>query len=206
VRTVQADGAWPEGPGLLDQADGVVLYLGAGARWMESDADRLQAFRRLASRGGGIVALHWSIGTKEAEYIDPARSLLGGIHGGPDRKYIVTEGDLKVVDRQHPITRGVDNLTLYDEFYYRLKFAEAGTVTPLVQVTLEERPETIAWAYERPDGGRSFGFSAMHFHRHWDVESLRRLIAQSVLWTVDLPIPDEGLDVSVSAEALKLEQ
>jgi hypothetical protein len=33
-------------------------------------------------------------------------------------------------------------------------------VTPLIRVPLDGEKETVAWAWERPDGGRSFGFRA----------------------------------------------
>jgi len=201
----QADEPWPEGPRLLQHADAVVLYLGQGARWIQADPERLKAMQQLAARGGGIVAVHWAIGAKDAKYIDAHRKLIGGIHGGPDRKYVICEGDLQVADPKHPIASGIDDFRLYDEFYYRLKFAGEGTIQPILQVPIEGTVETVAWAYQRPDGGRSFGFSGMHFHKHWRLPTCRRLIAQAVLWTLRMPIPKQGLAVDVAEEDLKLE-
>jgi len=204
VTLTKADEPWPEGPAMIDRADGVVLYLGQGARWIQKDPARLAAFKRLADRRGGIVALHWAIGTKDARFIEAHQKLIGGIHGGPDRKFIITESRLEVVDERHPITRGVEDLLLRDEFYYRLKFARDGTIQPLVRVSIEGRPETVAWAYLRPDGGRSFGFSAMHFHAHWGLVSCRRLITQGVLWTLGVPIPEKGVAVEITEPGLEI--
>ena len=200
----QADGDWPEGPRLLKDADGIVLFLDEGSRWEQATPERQEALRALRDRGGGVVCIHWAIGGKDAKYIPFHLALLGGCHGGPDRKYVVTETDLKVVDRQHPITSGVEDLRVKEEFYYQLKFADKGTIQPLLKATIDGRPETAAWAFERPGGGRSFGFCCMHYHDSWKIPACRRLIAQGLLWTLKMPVPEEGLPVKVTEEDLKL--
>jgi hypothetical protein len=148
------------------------------------------------------VGLHWGIGAKDDQYVARHLELMGGMHGGSDRKYVVTETDVQVVDRQHPITRGMDNVRLDDEYYYQLKFAKQGKLTPLLRATIDGKPETIAWAFERPDGGRSFGFGGMHYHKLWREVGCRRLVAQGILWTLKLPIPQKGLPVEVSEDDL----
>jgi type 1 glutamine amidotransferase len=200
----KADEPWTEGPELLNDADGVVLFLGQGARWEQADPRRLEALQQLAARGGAIVGVHWAIGAKDAKYIPRHLELMGGCHGGPDRKYTFVETDVKVVDRRHPITFGIRDFRLEDEYYYRLKFAKNGTIQPLIHAVIDGQPETVAWAFERPDGGRSFGFSGMHYHRNWGIPACRRLIAQGLLWTLKMPVPKEGLAVEISEEDLKL--
>lgn len=200
----QADEPWPEGPDLLKDADGIVMFLGEGSRWEQTDPKRYQALKDLAARGGGIVAIHWAIGGKDAKYIPGHLDLVGGCHGGPDRKYTLTETDVKVVDKHHPITLGLRDMRLDDEYYYRLKFAKTGTIQPLLQATIDGKPETVAWAFQRPDGGRSFGFGGMHYHRNWQRAACRRLIAQGLLWTLKMPIPKAGLPVKVTQDDLKL--
>ncbi len=181
AKILNADGDWPEGPGLIREADGIVLYLGEGGRWMLADAKRREAIAALAARGGAIVGIHWAIGARDAKYIPGHLKWMGGMHGGPDRKYTFSTADLTLVAPKHPITRGVEPLRLKDEFYYQLKFAKQGKVTPLVAASIDGKAETCAWAFERPDGGRSFGFCAMHDHVNWGLVPCRRLIAQGVL-------------------------
>ena len=197
VQVLAADEPWPEGPELIKKADAVVLNLGQGARWEQVDPKRYEALKDLAARGGAIVGIHWAIGAKDAQYIEGHLALMGGCHGGPDRKYILTETDVQVSKPRHPIARGIDDFRLDDEYYYRLKFAKQGTVTPVLAAVIDGRPETVAWTFERPDGGRSFGFSGMHYHANWKRPELRRLLAQAVLWTLKLPIPEKGLSVDV---------
>jgi hypothetical protein len=99
IVTVRADEPWREGPELIARADGVVLYLSEGARWMNHDLKRREALAKLAARGGGIAVLHWAMGTKDAKHITGCLQLLGGCHGGPDRKYKVLETDAVFVER-----------------------------------------------------------------------------------------------------------
>ena len=204
---VQADDPWPDGPKLLDEADGAVLFVSEGAKWVGADADRLQAFERLAERGGGLVVLHWGMGTREAGPIDGFLKLFGGCHGGPDRKYkVLDDAEVRVANREHPITRGIGNLRVRDEFYYRLKFVQPpGTIRPVIQVPIDGELETVAWSWDRPGGGRSFGFSGLHFHENWSRHEYRRLVVQAVMWTLNLPIPEKGITVDAASEDLELQ-
>jgi len=205
ITVVRADEPWKEGPELLARADGVVLFLSEGARWMQHDPKRKEALAQVASRGGALVALHWAMGTKDAGPIDNCLHLLGGCHGGPDRKYKVIETDAILADPKHPIATGLRDFHVKDEFYYRLKFVKPeGSVRPIVQVKIDDNLETVAWAWQRPDGGRSFGFSGLHFHDNWRLPEYRRLVAQGVLWSLKLPIPADGLKVDIAPEDLKI--
>lgn len=203
ITTVRGDEPWREGPKSIARADGVVLFLTEGARWMNHDAKRREALAKLAARGGGISVLHWGMGTKDAKNIDGCLQLLGGCHGGPDRKYKVVETKAVIADRKHPIMAGIKDFRVRDEFYYRLKFVKAKKgIHPLIRVTIDGQPETVAWSWQRPDGGRSFGFSGLHFHRNWRLQAYRRLAAQGVLWTLKKPVPKEGLDVGAAKDVL----
>lgn len=202
---VSADEPFRAGPELLDKADGAVLFLSEGAKWIQQDAQRLAALERLAARGGGLVGLHWGIGCRDAQYIENYVKLLGACHGGPDRKYAVVTATTEIAAPRHPIMTSVEPITVEDEFYYRLKLARPdGSVTPLLRVRIEEESQPVAWAWERPDRGRSFGFSGLHFHKNWEQTAYRRMVAQGIVWTLKLPIPEGGLNVDVAADDLRL--
>jgi type 1 glutamine amidotransferase len=188
VEIVRADGAWPEGPELLKQADGAVLYLSEGAKWLSADDRRYQAFVQLAERGGGLTALHWAMGTKEAEPIEKFQRLLGGCHGGPDRKYKV--GEMAVVPvSDHPITAGLAEFNVREEFYYQLKFPKGIQYQPLFHAEIDGEKYPVAWAWPRPNGGRSFGFSGLHFHENWRRPEYRQLVSRGILWSLKLDPP-----------------
>lgn len=202
---VKADEPWPEGPKLIDAADGVVLLVTQGARWMQTDPERHAAFKRLAARKGAIVALHWSIGAQDEQFIAGQLALLGGTRGGPQRRYVVLENDVHLGERAHPILRGLGDFRIKDEFYYRLDLvAPNAAFHPLLTTPIEGREETICWAWERPDGGRSFGYVGIHFHANWERLEYRRLVTQAILWTLDLPIPDAGVKADVDPKTFAL--
>jgi arylsulfatase A-like enzyme len=193
---------WKEGPELMARADGVVLFVAEGARWLDADPKRREALAQVAKRGGGLAVLHWAMGTKEAGSIPTALALFGGCHGGPDRKYQVLEAELKPM-ASHPVTQGIEPLKVKEELYYQIKFAKEGKIVPLVKASIDGVDETISWGWERPDGGRSFGFSGLHFHDNWKHVAYRRLVAQGVLWTMKLEVPEKGLPVRVTEADLK---
>lgn len=201
---VKADDPWEEGPRLLQEADGVVLFVSEGARWIQADQRRMQALVKLTERGGGLVVLHWGMGTRDAKNIASFLNLFGGCHGGPDRKYRVVE-KAKVAVNGHPVTRGIESFSIREEFYYRLKFIKSRSgLTPLLQTRIEGNVETVCWAWQRPGGGRSFGYSGGHFHENWKRPEMRRLMTQAVLWSVGLPIAEKGVDVSVPQASFEL--
>jgi len=183
------------------------VVLSTGARSMPLIRNLLAAFERLAMRGGGCAALHFGMGTVDAENIEPFVSIFGACHGGPDRKDNVFDTTLTIAGPQHPVCRGIRPFAVRDEFYYQLKRVKPpASITPLLQATLEGNTETIAWAWERADGGRSFGFTGLHFHENWKLPEYRRLVKQGILWSLKLPIPEDGVKVDVPDEVLQLEK
>ncbi len=188
IQIVTADEPWPDGPQLLEHADGVVVFLAEGARWAQAEPWRYDALTRLAARGGGFVALHWALGTKTAEPITPFLKLLGGCHGGPDRKYEVVETEVRIADPTHPVAAGLRNFRARDEFYYQLKFIRSPqSIRPVLEVVIAGQAQTVAWSWDRPDGGRSFGFSGLHFHDNWNLPEYQKLLTQAVLRTMKMP-------------------
>src|SRR6266480_4048045 len=45
AKVVNADDPWPDGPNLVDQADGIVMWVTQGAQWMQTDAQRHAALK-----------------------------------------------------------------------------------------------------------------------------------------------------------------
>jgi Trehalose utilisation len=185
VRLLPADEPWADGPDHLDGADGVVLFLAEGAKWVSADPARLAAFERLARRKGGLSCLHWAMGAKSAEPVPAFVGLFGACHGGPDRKYKFLETVIRPATPPLTMTSGIEPVRLKDEFYYDLKWpAGKSQPRPVMEAQIGERWWPVAWAWERPDGGRSFGFSGLHFDENWDQPAYRTLMVNGVLWTL----------------------
>jgi type 1 glutamine amidotransferase len=199
---VNADEPWADGPKLIDQADGIVMWVTQGAQWMQIEPQRHAALKRLAARGGAIVALHWSVGAKDGKYIQGQLDLLGATRGGPQRKYLVLPTELKRVAPEHPILTGIGDIKTYDEIYYALDRVPG--IQPLFTSRIEGKDEMAAWSWERADGGRAFGFVGLHFHANWQLPEYRRFVVQGVLWSFKLPIPAGGVNVDIDSQKLEL--
>ena len=202
---------WPSDEQIA-AADTIVIYCDGGKRHVAMD-HRDQLRKRLAE-GCGFVCLHYAVEMLPDESGDDWVALLGG-HFEVD--YSVNPhwvGDFKSLP-DHEITNGVEPFATNDEWYFHLRFSEQGKVTPILSAvapadTMKRpdgahsgnphvrksvaagEPQTVAWAYERPGGGRSFGFTGGHYHWNWGNDDVRRLITNAIRWTAGETIAGEG--------------
>ena len=201
-----ADG-WPDDPAAFDGASTLVLYFDGLDKHPLLDAGHRQQFEELMRRGVGLVALHQaSTVPADDTGIDLRRWLGGARFGTFDRSTETVE--VRIADSSHPLSRGVRDFSYRDEFYPTLRFAKTG-VTPILSGILhvqyrdgasvvEDLPEqtTLAWAYERAQGGRSFGFTGAHYLAALDQPMLRRTLLNAILWTARIEVPGEGATLS----------
>jgi hypothetical protein len=129
---------------------------------------------------------------------------------------------------KHPISNGVKPFSTNDEWYYHMRFrAGMKGVTPILSAVPTEdttkrgegthagnpeqkkevlelkSPQHVAWAVEREDGGRGFGFSGGHFHSGWGNEDQRKLVLNAIVWTAKAEVPPNGIESKVTEEDLK---
>jgi quercetin dioxygenase-like cupin family protein len=116
----------------------------------------------------------------------------------------------------HPVSRGVGPFTLYDEFYPTIRFPPNERVVPILPGTFHVEMEngkpapartlqkTAAWAFERPNGGRSFAFSGLHYLQTLDHPQMRRLLLNAIAWTAAIDVPSHGVRSGVPDAATKL--
>ena len=69
-------------------------------------------------------------------------------------------------------------------------------------VLTNKEPQHLMWVYERPDGGRGFGFTGGHSHKFWGNESFRKVVLNAILWIAKVEVPENGLDCVVTEEDL----
>ncbi len=124
---------------------------------------------------------------------------------------------------KHPISNGVKPFSTNDEWYYHMRFRkDMKGVTPVLsdlppesttkrgegthsgnpeqrkEVLELKKPQTVAWAVEREDGGRGFGFTGGHFHRGWGNGEQRKLVLNAIVWTAKAEVPANGVESTVS--------
>ena len=51
----------------------------------------------------------------------------------------------------------------------------------------------VAWAVERDDGGRGFGFTGGHVHWNWANPNFRKLVLNAIAWCAKVDPPRDGV-------------
>ncbi|HXG46704.1 MAG TPA: ThuA domain-containing protein, partial [Methylomirabilota bacterium] len=166
----------------------VFIYADGGGGHPAIVPERLRILDQLARQGVGIGCAHYAVEVPRGE---PGEAMLRWIGGYFEMHWSVNphwDGEFVSLP-VHPITRGVAPFKIRDEWYYHMRFPEGmKNVTPIltahpptntlqradgshsgnpfVRAAIARRePQHLMWAFERPGGGRGFGFTGGHFHR-----------------------------------------
>jgi type 1 glutamine amidotransferase/glucose/arabinose dehydrogenase len=203
-------GGWPADPAALDDADTIFLTSGGCDHKLEDHplyvGDHLQVLERQMKRGCGVIFHHWST-FHPAKYHDLITEAVGGYFdyetGPPPRKWFskieTRDFDTSVGAPDHPIARGVKPFRVKEEFYFNLKFRDDDSrLAPILLCRDGDvRANTVAWAVERKDGGRGFGFTGGHFYANWWLPEFRRLVLNAIAWTAKIDVPAGGVESSL---------
>ncbi|MFM7101343.1 MAG: ThuA domain-containing protein [Verrucomicrobiota bacterium] len=222
--TVVSNG-WPADAALLRSADAILLYADGGDGHPAIRPDRLKLLDELAARGVGIGAAHYGV---EVPKGDPGLAMLRWTGGFFETFWSVNPHWTANFQNfpVHPVTRGVQPFQVNDEWYYHMRFVpDLRGVTPLLSAVppaatlarpdgphsgnpwvraavAKNEPQHLMWTYERPGGGRGFGFTGGHYHRNWADPNLRKLVLNALVWIAGGEIPPDGLPSTVTPEQL----
>lgn len=213
VAPVMVAHGWPQDDKVFDGARSVLFYMDGGAKLSFLEPSRWARLQALAEAGTGLVILHQGIDCA-SERAAAMQSWFGAAFVGDIGCRGHWDVEFKEVPK-HPILNGVQPFPLLkDGWLYNLHFAERG-VTPLLQCGMPDssrktadakahagRAETVAWSYERPNGGRSFGFTGCDLHSNWAEANQRRLLLNAILWTAKLDVPATGVTSATTPEQL----
>lgn len=217
--------AWPAADE-LSRADTILIYADGGGGHPALQGDHLAQLAAQMKRGCGFVCLHYAVEVPKTPGGPEFKEWLGG-YFEPDWSvnpiWTAHFNDLP----KHPIANGVKSFTTLDEWYFHMRFKDGMTgVTPILtdvppDSTMERKdgphegnptvraevaaktPQHVAWAVERPDGGRGFGFSGGHYHKNWANDDQRKLVLNAILWTAKAEVPTNGVESKVTPEELK---
>lgn len=223
IAHVEPEAAWPEPWAGYDQPDTVVMYCdGFKQHQAKHHQDKIEA---LTQAGAGVVCLHFATEVHPDELGEQFLDWIGGYFEiGWSVNPFWTAEFKNFPD--HPITNGVQPFSIREEWYYHMRFRpEMKGVTPILSAvpplrSLTSRskdkdrgsnpsvmkavragePQHVAWAYERPDGGRGFGFTGGHYHESWRQDELRKVVLNALLWTAKANIPVNGVSSRTPSE------
>lgn len=217
VEAVVTTSGWPQDNSIFEGASSVVIYSDGGGG--HPALKQLTELKKLAVSGVGIGCIHYAVEIPKGEPSDTFLDLIGG--------YFETDWsvnphwDASFKLPKHPITRGISDYQMRDEWYYHMRFRkDMEGVTPIltdlpppeslsrkdgahegnpdVRAAVLERkePQHVMWAYERPaalGGGRAFGFTGGHFHKNWQHDDQRRIVLNAIAWISGLEVPETGV-------------
>ncbi len=222
VEALVYDGEWPTDPTALDDAKTIVIYADGGNGHMI--IPHMQEMDKLMKKGVGIVLLHYAVEIPKGE---PGNYYLDWLGGYFETYWSVNPYWTPTFDSlpKNEITRGVKPFSIDDEWYYHMRFPEnMKNVTPILvdlppKSTLNRPdgshdnnafvradvdkgiPQIMAWSFERPEGGRGFGFTGGHMHRNWMNDDYRKLVLNAILWSAKIQVPKNGVNSTTPTQS-----
>ncbi len=205
---------WPRDASVFEGVDCVVMYGDGGGGHMVMR--HVQEMDALAEAGVGIVCLHYAVEVPQGPVGDRFLEWIGGyfeMNWSVNPHWTANFASLA----EHPITRGVAPFEINDEWYYHMRFHEGlRGVTPILSALPPaeslSRPDGahsgnphvraavargevqhMAWAAERDNGGRGFGFTGGHVHWNWAEPNFRKLVLNAIVWCAHEDVPNEGV-------------
>lgn len=212
VEATVLEGGWPQDTRPLEEAAAIIVacdangVVGPEANWKKLDD--------LAKTGKGIAFVHYSLdpGNEPGQHI---KAMIGGYYEQHWSVNPFWRAEFKSLP-EHPIARGVKPFAIDDEWYYHMRFQDGmKNVTPILTAIPPDRtregedgphsgnptvrsgkgqPEHVAWAYERADGGRGFGFSGGHTHWSYAHDQYRKLLLNAAVWLAKVEVPANGVE------------
>jgi type 1 glutamine amidotransferase len=229
--SVVADGALPENKTGANKPDAIVMYCDGQGRHIGKEHQA--TIQQWVDAGVGVSCLHYAVEVVPAELGEQFLEWIGGyfeVGWSVNPHWTAKFVELP----EHPITNGVKPFSILDEWYYHMRFQpDMEGVTPILSAlppleSLAKRQrnnpgrvsnptvlakvsagedQVVAWAYERPNGGRGFGFTGGHFHQNWQQDDFRKTVLNAIAWTAHIDIPQEGVPSRTPTDAeLELNQ
>lgn len=227
VTSVVYSNGWPsDAKTAFEGAATIVVYCDGGGGHTLLQEERLKTIGALMDQGVGLVCLHYGV---EPTIAKGQKEFLDWIGGAFEINWSVNPhwvGDFKKLP-EHPIARGVKPFQINDEWYFNMRFRDGMKgVTPILSavppgsttnrndgahsgnptvraMVARGEPQHVAWATERADGGRGFGFTGGHFHKNWGDDNVRKLVLNAILWTAKVEVPKDGVVSQVTEEQLE---
>jgi type 1 glutamine amidotransferase len=210
----------------LDKADSIVIYSDGGGGHPALEGDRLAELGKQMKRGCGLVCVHYAVEPTKEKGNNEWIEWIGGAFEVDWSVNPHWDANFKSLPA-HPVSNGVKPFGTNDEWYFHMRFRPNMTgVTPILSdvapdstmsrpdgahsgnpavraAVAAKEPQHVAWAAERPDGGRGFGFTGGHYHKGWGNNDQRKLMLNAILWTAKAEVPANGVESVVTPEDLE---
>jgi type 1 glutamine amidotransferase len=180
----------------LEHTDVVIIYKGDAAYIGETEKNLLEAYIK---RGGGLVSLHDSLCGPDPAYF---ATLVGGAKKHGEVNYTLGAPiPYTIVDAADPIMKGMTNITIFDEAFYNMTWAQNPTMHVLATAVIPGTPsagthkgEVVPqiWTYEHSlEGGepaRAFVWMQGHEYANFENFQIRQMLLRGIAWAGKKPV------------------
>ena len=167
----------------LARTDVLVIHRQAGGDFKPDEKIRVEKF---AARGGSFVVIHAGAVAGNDASADFYKDLVGGSWRQKVTKWREGPMELKFVDKEHVITKGIADFGMKDEIYYDMDLradihALATAPTPKKKGDGFEA-QTQLWTYEKPGAQRAFVFIPGHTYVNFSRPDVKLLLLRGIAW------------------------
>ena len=207
---------WPKDASVFDGVDEVVIYSDGGGRHPALGGKNLETLGKLMDKGVGFLTIHYAVEPTTNKGNKEFIAWQGGCfetHWSVNPHWTANFTKFP----KHPITQGVKPFKANDEWYFHMRFAPGMKgVTPILSDVAPKEtmkrgdgahsgnpavrksvaagnPQHVAWAFERPNGGRGFGFTGGHNHLNWANDDFRKTVLNAIVWVAKAEVPNGGV-------------
>jgi hypothetical protein len=221
--TVILDG-WPKDESILDNADGILIYSDGGAGHpYNAHLDKIDALAKkgvglamfhyavevpkgpsgdkfLDWIGGYFepnwsVNPHWKLGESDLAKNHPITRGVQAFKTNDEWYYHMrfvpmmanVTSILSALPPKDTLIKEDGKLSRPDGPHSNNKFVREAVLD-------RKEKQVLAWACERKDGGRGFGYTGGHFHWNWGNDNNRKMILNSLLWVCKMDVPSSGVN------------
>jgi hypothetical protein len=212
--------SWPKDESAIKSADAVIVFSDGDDGNPVTRPERLKLLNAIMERGAGFACIHYATTVPQPigeQYFLP---WMGG--------YYLTNWSVNPTWTphfnplpKHPVTQGVKPFSIQDEWYYHMRFVDKMKgVTPILsalppkdtiggdgphsgnpavrEAVKQGESQVLLWVYERPQGGRGFGFTGAHFHKNWGEPDFRKVVLNAILWIAKMEVPAQGVMAEIT--------
>ncbi len=176
-------------PGLEKKYDLILSY---DMNKFPTTEEQRTNFAKLIESGMPLVAMHHSVCGYDDWPLYPKMiggkylhkpTVIDGKEYQPAKYKHDLDMNIEVLDKEHPITKGVGNFTIHDEGYKNL-YIKPG-VNLLLKTDHPDATPEVAWT-TRYGKGPIFAIVLGHDAKSYENPALRKLLAQGIDWAVDV--------------------
>lgn len=180
----------------LEHTDVVIIYKGDAGYLTDEEKAALEAYIR---RGGGLVSLHDSLCGPDPAYF---AALVGGAKKHGEVNYTLGAPiPYTIVDAADPIMKGMTNITIWDEAFFKMTWAQNPGIHVLATTVIpgtpsagthkgEVVPQIWTWEHTLPGGqpARAFVWMQGHEYANFANYQIQQMLLRGIAWAAKKPV------------------